>query len=95
MEAHSNSWGELIEVPARAGAEPNFPIRSRSRTPRRAPVPRQNRLAAGEEEWVGRMGLPVFSCGAASAHASICACKAFNTEERAGSIHEGSDVGST
>ncbi|MFZ2083780.1 MAG: PPOX class F420-dependent oxidoreductase [Candidatus Sulfotelmatobacter sp.] len=91
MEAHSNSSGELIEVPARAGAEPNFPIRSRSRTPRRAPVPRQNRLVAGEEEWVGRMGLPVFSCGAASAHASICACKAFNTEERAGSIHEGSD----
>jgi hypothetical protein len=47
---------------------------------------RQNMLAEEEEEWVDRMARQVIFCGAASARASICACKVFNTEERAGSI---------
>ena len=49
-------------------------------------VPRQNMPAEGEEERVDRMARQVIFCGAASARASICACKAFNTEESVGSM---------
>jgi len=48
---------------------------------------RQNMLAEEEEEWVDRMARQVIFCGAASARASICACKVFNTDESVGSMH--------
>jgi hypothetical protein len=53
-------------------------------------VPRwlQNKPAVEEEEQVDRMSLRVSFCGAAGGRASIYACKAFNTEESAGSIRE-------
>jgi hypothetical protein len=53
-------------------------------------VPRwlQNKPAVEEEEQVDRMSLRESFCGAAGDRASIYACKAFNTEESAGSILE-------
>jgi hypothetical protein len=53
-------------------------------------VPRwlQNKPAVEEEEQVDRMSLRGSFCGAAGGRASIYACKAFNTEESAGSIRE-------
>jgi len=77
-------------VPPESDAERNSPLRRRSRNPPQTPVPRQNMLAAEEEERADRRLRRVFFCGAANAHASICACKAFNTEESAGSIRDGS-----
>ncbi len=61
-------------------------VSSRHQDAFRAFVPHQNRRAARAEAQAGRRALPASFCGAASARASIYACKAFNTEERAGSI---------
>jgi uncharacterized protein len=64
--------------------------RSQGPDPHRAPARHQNKPAAKAEEQAGRWVLWGFFCGAASARASIYACKAFNTEERAGSIGQAS-----
>jgi len=49
---------------------------------------RQNMRAVREERLADRWGLRGSFCDAASGRASIYACKAFNTEERVGSIGE-------
>ena len=68
-------------------AEARLPIhRSWHRKLLRAAAPGQNKPVARGEERAGRMALRAFFCDAVSARASICACKAFNTEERVGSI---------
>src|ERR1700678_971721 len=60
------------------------------RSPHRAPeapvAPHQNRRVAGVEEQAGRKPLRASFSGASSGRASIYACKAFNTDTRAGSI---------
>ena len=50
---------------------------------------RRNKLVVKGAEQVDRRELRVSFCDAASGRASICACKAFNTETSAGSIGEG------
>ncbi len=68
-------------------AEARLPIRCfRHRKLLRAAAPHQNKPVAKVEERAGRTALRAFFCDAVSARASICACKAFNTEESAGSI---------
>ncbi len=77
-----------VEPPAQPELEREFPaLSSRRRQACWAPVPLQNRPAArAAGAQAARRALPASFCGAASARASIYACKAFNTEERAGSI---------
>ena len=75
------------ELPPQADVARRFPVQSfRHREPSWATAPHQNRPAAKAGERVGRRTPPASFCGAAGARASIYACKAFNTEERAGSI---------
>jgi hypothetical protein len=68
----------LMSLPRRAGNLQRF----------RALVPHRNMPAARAGEPVGQRSLRASSCAPASDRASIYACKAFNTEERAGSNQE-------
>ena len=60
----------------------------RLRLPNFPGAPHRNMPAARAQEPAGRRVLQAFFCDAVSARASICACKAFNTEERVGSIDD-------
>ena len=84
------SWSahfELVDLPSRTEVGPKLPLRfPRCREGSRRSDLRRNKPAAKVEDSLGRPVPPASFCGAASARASICACKAFNTDERAGSI---------
>ncbi len=77
---------ENLERRTRAEAAPIFPIPyAPNQELVRVPVPFQNMPAARAAELADRRVLPASFCRAASGRASIYACKAFNTEARAGS----------
>ena len=80
-----NSVFRLIRTLVGA-CDAKFPTRSQIR--RSGASWRQNKPAVKEEERVDRMSLRESFCDAAGGRASIYACKAFNTEESAGSIRE-------
>ncbi len=80
----------FLEQQERAEQKPRLRC-PRPQKPRRELVPRQNTPAGGEEERADRMAQQVIFCGAASARASICACKAFNTDESVGSMRGWTD----
>ena len=85
--AGSRARGAPVELPALAEVE--VKLLPRCSLPRAlcwAAAPRQNKRAAGAEALAEQRARTASSCGAASARASIYACTAFNTEERAGSI---------
>jgi len=87
----SQKWTGLqeeVDLPVPAAVPPLRIRYFRLRQPQRARLPRQNKLAVREERQVDLLVLRYFFCGAASARASICACKAFNTDARAGSIRQ-------
>ena len=85
-----NASCELVEVPTQAGVELKVQIRCSRREEQGATAPHRNMRAATAEEQAGRRPLRASSCGASNVRASIYACKAFNTEERAGSIGQAS-----
>ena len=78
-----------LGLPAHQAAQRSYAM-PYSQPPNPSLVPRwlQNKPAVEEEEQVDRMSLRESFCGAAGGRASIYACKAFNTEESAGSIRE-------
>jgi hypothetical protein len=83
----STALCELVGPPAQAEVERRFPLQPfRHREPCWTAAPHRNKPAARAEARADRRALPASFCGAASAHASIYACKAFNTEERVDSI---------
>ena len=83
---------ENLERRTRAEAAPIFPIPyAPNQELVRVPVPLQNMPAARAAELADRRVLPASFCRAASGRASIYACKAFNTEARAGSNGEASE----
>jgi hypothetical protein len=77
---------EWVQAPLRPEPAPiSLLRRARNLSTIQALVPHQNMPAVKAEEPVGRKPLRVSFCAPANGRASIYACKAFNTEERAGS----------
>ena len=77
---------EEVDLLQKTEAERKLPIPRFPSRPRPALVLLRNKQAAREAEQVYRRVWRVSFCDAASGRASIYACKAFNTEESAGSI---------
>ena len=82
-----SAWLEPTVLPSKEPAKSPLPLHySRCREPFLKPDRRRNTQAVKVVVEIVRRALRASFCGAASAHASIYACKAFNTEETAESI---------